>query len=61
MADEIINLNKARKERAKAVSSATATQNRVVYGQTKSQKAEVRSLSDKLKRALDAARRDRKD
>lgn len=40
MADPI-NLNRARKARAKMEKTATAARNRVVYGQTKTRKAEV--------------------
>lgn len=40
---EIINLNKVRKERARAARAALAKQNRIVFGRTKSEK----SLSEK--------------
>ena len=58
MADNVINLNKARKEREKAQRTAQAAENRVVHGRTRGEKAKAQSLADKLKQALDAARRD---
>jgi hypothetical protein len=60
MADNVVNLNKARKARGKAEARAKAAENRALYGQTKGRKAEVRSIADKLKQALDSARRDPK-
>lgn len=36
---EIINLNKVRKERARAAKTALAKQNRIVFGRTKTEKA----------------------
>ncbi len=58
MSDNVINLNKARKERDKAQRSAQAAENRVLHGRTKGEKAKALSLADRLKQALDAARRD---
>ena len=61
MADNIVNLNKARKDRAKAQRSTKAAENRALFGQTKGEKARTMSLAEKVKQALDAAKRDRKD
>jgi adenylosuccinate lyase len=61
MADNIVNLNKARKDRDKAQRSAKAAENRALFGQTKGQKAQTMSLAEKVKQVLDAAKRDRKD
>jgi hypothetical protein len=58
MSDNVINLNQARKARDKAQRTAQAAENRVVHGRTKGDKAKTQSLADKLKQALDAARRD---
>jgi hypothetical protein len=58
MTDNVVNLNKARKERDKAERSAQAQQNRARFGQTKGEKAKALSIAEKLKQALDAARRD---
>ena len=58
MTDNVVNLNKARKEREKAARTAEAEQNRARFGQTKGEKAKALSIAEKLKQALDAARRD---
>jgi hypothetical protein len=58
MTDNVVNLNKARKEREKADRSAQAQQNRARFGQTKGEKAKALSIAEKLKQALDAVRRD---
>ena len=58
MTDNVVNLNKARKERDKAARTAAAQQNRARFGQTKGEKAKTLSIAEKLKQALDAARRD---
>ena len=61
MADNVINLNKARKARAKAEAAAKAGENRARFGRSKAEKTEARSIADKLKQALDASRRERDD
>jgi hypothetical protein len=58
MTDKVVNLNKARKERDKAQRSASAQENRARFGQTRGEKAKTLSIAEKLKQALDAARRD---
>lgn len=58
MTDNVVNLNKARKEREKAARSVKAQENRARFGQTKGEKAKTLSIAEKLKQALDAARRD---
>jgi hypothetical protein len=58
MAGEIINLNKARKARDKAAKTKEAAQNRVAFGRHKGEKAKTMSIAEKLKQALDAAKRD---
>jgi hypothetical protein len=58
MAGEIINLNKARKARNKAAKTQEAAQNRAAFGRDKGEKARALSLAEKLKQALDAAKRD---
>jgi hypothetical protein len=55
---EPINLNKARKARAKADATATAARNRVAYGLTKGQKAAAEALRAKATDRLDAHRRE---
>ena len=58
MADNIVNLNKARKEREKAARSSQAQENRARFGQTKGDKGKALTIAEKLKQALDAAKRD---
>ena len=58
MPDNVVNLNKARKERDRAARTVKAQQNRALFGQTKGEKAKSLSIAEKLKQALDAARRD---
>jgi hypothetical protein len=54
---EPINLNKARKARAKTAAKAAAAQNRVVSGRTKAQRELDKAQADKARRELDAKRR----
>ena len=58
MSGDVINLNKARKARAKAAQKAKAAENRAGFGRTKGEKAHGITLAEKLKRALDDAKRD---
>lgn len=59
MADNVVNLNKARKAREKTARASQAQENRARFGQAKGEKAKSQSIADKLKQALDAAKRDR--
>ena len=61
MADNVVNLNKARKDREKAARATKAQENRARFGVTKGDKAKTLTLAEKLKQALDAAKRDRPD
>ena len=58
MTDNVVNLNKARKEREKTARAAEAQRNRARFGQTKAEKAKALSIAEKLKQALDSVRRD---
>jgi hypothetical protein len=58
MTDNVVNLNRARKDREKAARAAQAQENRARFGQTKAEKTKVLTIAEKLKQALDAARRD---
>jgi hypothetical protein len=49
-----INLNKARKAKAKAVKLAKSEQNRAKFGRTKQQKVAAAHQADKMKQALNA-------
>jgi len=57
MAD-IINLNQARKQRARAEKSARAEENRVRFGRTRAEKAADRADTAKIDRLLDDSKRD---
>ena len=59
MAGDVINLNKARKAREKAAKDAKAAHNRAAFGRGKGEKAQTLSLAQKVKQALDDAKRDR--
>ena len=61
MTDNVVNLNKARKDRDKAARATKAQENRARFGVTKGDKAKTLTLAEKLKQALDAAKRDRPD
>jgi hypothetical protein len=52
-----INLNRARKARAKTAAKKTAAENRVRHGRTKAAKQLDQALGDKAQRELDAKRR----
>ena len=55
---EIVNLNKARKARARQADKAGAAENRAKFGRTKGQKAVVEAEIVKLARTLDHAKRE---
>ena len=55
---EPINLNKARKARARSEAEATAARNRALYGLTKAEKAAAEAASAKAAQALDAHKRE---
>jgi len=57
MAD-ILNLNKARKARAKAQSAAKAVENRAKFGRTKAQKAADDAERARISENLDGAQRE---
>lgn len=56
---EPVNLNKARKVRARADAQAKAAQNRVKFGRTKAEKTLAEARADKARKDLDAAKRQR--
>jgi hypothetical protein len=55
---ELVNLNRARKTRAKAAKAETAAQNRVRFGRTKAEKELVKAREEKAARELDQMKRD---
>ena len=58
MAAEIINLNRARKAKAKAERASQAEQNRVLHGAPKHLKQLGKARKDKARRDLDAHKKD---
>lgn len=58
MADGPINLNKARKARARAAARQTASENRARHGRTKSQKQAVDLAAARETARLDGAKRE---
>ncbi|HWU79125.1 MAG TPA: DUF4169 family protein [Caulobacter sp.] len=55
---EILNLNQARKAKAKSDAKAKAAENRVRFGRTKADKALDAARADRLQRDLDGAKRE---
>lgn len=55
---EILNLNQARKAKAKSDAKAKAAENRVRFGRTKADKAQDAARADRLQRDLDGAKRE---
>ena len=55
---EIINLNRARKARAKAGARATADANRALHGRTRAERTEQDVTRDRAERHLDGHKRE---
>ena len=55
---EILNLNQARKAKARTDAKTKAVENRAKFGRTKADKTLDAARADKLKRDLDGAKRD---
>jgi len=55
---EPINLNKARKAKARAADKAQAAENRVRFGRTKGEKAVSKLEAERDRRGLDAKKRE---
>ena len=53
-----INLNQARKAKARVEAQAQAAQNRAAFGRTKAEKALAKAQADRGARALDQAKRE---
>jgi hypothetical protein len=56
---EIINLNRARKDRAKAEDKARAAANRAAHGRTRGQKQSAETDRDRAARLLDGQKLDK--
>jgi hypothetical protein len=55
---EIININRARKQRARAASAIKAEENRVRFGRTKAEKQADAAESARVDKLLDESKRD---
>lgn len=55
---EPVNLNKARKAKARDAAKATAAENRVRYGRTKAEKAKTAAEANRSAERLDGAKRE---
>jgi hypothetical protein len=55
---ELINLNRARKTKAKDAAKAKAAENRAAFGLTKAQRAAPAAAAKKESRELDGKKRD---
>lgn len=55
---EVVNLNKARKAKARAMKETTAAANRVLHGRTKAQKQADAAEKAKRDALLDGAKRE---
>jgi hypothetical protein len=55
---EIINLNKARKAKAKTAGAAKAVENRAKFGRTRAERARDDAERARIERAVDESKRD---
>ena len=55
---EVVNLNKARKARAKAEAKTQAAENRAKFGRTKAEKQFEAARAEKVRKLLDGAKRE---
>jgi hypothetical protein len=55
---DVVNLNRARKERAKAAGNATAAVNRAMHGRTKAERTKTEAERERAARLLDGAKRE---
>jgi len=53
-----VNLNRARKAKARAADQVRAAENRVRFGRTKAEKLNAKAEAERVARSLDQARRD---
>lgn len=56
---DLVNFNKARKAKTKAVAAATAEANRTKFGRTKAEKARDRTEATRTAKLVDGARLER--
>jgi hypothetical protein len=55
---EIVNLNRARKAKARDAAETKAAENRAKYGQTKAERVRLASEKAKLRAVIDGAKRE---
>jgi hypothetical protein len=55
---EVINLNRARKAKAKVAGKAVAVENRVKHGRTKAEKAAGKLEADRARKELEGKKRE---
>ena len=55
---DVVNLNRARKERARAAGKATAAANRAMHGRTKAERTKTEAERERAARLLDGAKRE---
>jgi hypothetical protein len=55
---EIVNLNRARKAKARGEAQATAAANRIAHGRTKAEKQAAQAETERRARELDGAKRE---
>lgn len=55
---ELVNLNRARKAKARAAAQATAAANRVAFGRTGAEKRAAKAEAERLAKTLDGAKLD---
>ncbi len=55
---EIVNLNRARKAKARDAAETKAAENRAKYGQTKAERARVAAVKAKLRTVTDSAKKE---
>ena len=61
MAAEIINLRKARKDRARALADDKAAENRIRFGRSKAERDKLKAEQDLAARRIDGHRLDEPD
>jgi len=59
MSGEIVNLNKARKARARAAATTQGAQNRISFGRTKAEKQASARAAERASRAQEGRKLDR--
>jgi len=59
MSDRPVNLNRVRKQKARAAQKARADENATRFGRTRAQKKREESEADKARRTLDLHHRDK--